>query len=39
MNKIYERIYPPEPNVRDKELYQKATKLWWVEPLTIIGKD
>ena len=39
MNKIYERIYPPEPNERDKELYQKATKLSWVEPLAIIGKD
>ena len=39
MNKIYEKIYPPEPHENDTEIYQKAMKLSWVEPNLIVGKD
>ena len=39
MNKIYDKIYPIEPEVEDSEIYRKATMLSWVEPNSIISKD
>ena len=39
MNKIYEKIYPPEPSDLDNEIFQKAINLSWVEPNIIIEKD
>ena len=40
MNKIYEKIYPPEPDELDSKIYKKAMLLSWVEPQLIIeGKD
>ena len=39
MNKIYEKIYPPEPHENDAEIYQKTMKLSWVEPNLIVDKD
>ena len=39
MNKIYEKIYPPEPDDKDIKIYQKAMSLSWVEHNSIIGKD
>ena len=39
MNKIYDKIYPIEPEVEDSEIYRKATMLSWVEPNLIVNKD
>ena len=39
MDKLYERIYPQEPDDMDKKIYQKSTSLSWVEPQKIIKKD
>ena len=39
MNKIYDKIYPIEPEVEDSEIYRKATMLSWVEPNLIVSKD
>ena len=39
MNKIYDKIYPIEPNIKDVEIYSKAIMLSWVEPNMIINKD
>ena len=39
MNKIYDKIYPIEPETEDSEIYRKATMLSWVEPNSIINKD
>ena len=39
MSKIYDKIYPIEPETKDTEIYTKATTLSWVEPNLIINKD
>ena len=39
MNKIYEKIYPPEPDDMDSKLYTKLTQLSWVEPHFFVKKD
>ena len=39
MNKIYDKIYPIEPETEDSEIYRKAMMLSWVEPNLIINKD
>jgi hypothetical protein len=39
MNKIYDKIYPIEPEENDSEIYSKAIMLSWVEPNLIINKD
>ena len=39
MNKIYDKIYPPEPDEKDSQIYQKAMKLEWVEPQLIVEKE
>ncbi len=39
MNKIYEKIYPPEFDDKDNEIYKKASCLFWLEPISVVGKD
>ena len=39
MNKIYEKIYPPEPSELDKKMYEKTKSISWIEPELIINKD
>ena len=39
MNKIYEKIYPPEPSDKDNKIYQKSVMLSWVQPQLIVEKD
>ena len=39
MNKIFERIYPIEPLVKDTQIFKKATMLTWVEPQIIVEKE
>ncbi len=39
MNKIYDKIYPPEPEEKDTKIFQNAIQLSWVEPNVIVGKD
>ena len=39
MNKIYEKIYPPEPDEKDNEIYKKTMNLSWVDPYSIVEKD
>jgi hypothetical protein len=39
MDKIYEKIYPPEPDDLDNTIYNKTMKLSWVEPQLIIDKE
>ena len=39
MNKIYEKIYPPEPDDKDSELFKKSMQLSWVEPHYFVKKD
>jgi len=39
MNKIYNKIYPLEPDEIDGEIYKQTIKLSWVDPYTIIKKD
>ena len=36
MNKIYEKIYPPEPDELDYKIYKKSMILSWVEPNLIL---
>ena len=38
MNKIYERIYPIEPLIKDTQIFKLATMLSWVEPQLIVEK-
>ena len=38
MNKIYEKIYPPEPDDKDSEIYKKTILLSWIEPNSIDPK-
>ena len=39
MNKIYEKIYPPEPDDKDFQVFKKSMQLSWVEPKLIIEKQ
>ena len=39
MNKIYEKIYPPEPDEMDNKIFKKTMSLSWVDPHSIIEKD
>ena len=39
MNKIYDKIYPIEPENKDTEIFIKTTMLSWIEPNLIINKD
>ena len=39
MNKIYDKIYPPEPDEKDTKIFQNTIQLSWVEPNVIVGKD
>ena len=40
MNKIYDKIYPPEPDDFDNRIFKKSMLLSWVEPNLIVeGKD
>jgi hypothetical protein len=39
MNKIYEKIYPPEPDEMDNKIFKKTISLSWVDPYSIIEKD
>ena len=39
MNKISAKIYPPEPDTRDNEIFKKSMSLSWVEPQMILEKD
>ena len=39
MDKIYDKIYPPEPDDIDGEIYKKTIQLSWVDPYTLVKKD
>jgi len=39
MNKIYDKIYPPEIDEMDNQIYQKTIQLSWVEPNMLMKKD
>ena len=39
MNKIYDKIYPPEPGEKDVKIFKKTMSLSWVEPNLLIDKD
>ena len=39
MNKIYEKIYPPELDEMDNKIFKQTMKLSWVDPYLIIEKD
>ena len=39
MDKLFEKLYPQEPDDMDKQIYQKSTSLSWIEPQRIIKKD
>ena len=39
LNKIYEKIYPPEQDKKDIKIFKKSTCLSWVDPQLIIDKD
>jgi len=39
MNKIYDKIYPPEYSIKDYKIFQKSIELSWVEPQLFINKD
>ena len=39
MNKIYDKIYPPEPTQKDVKAFKKTTSLSWVEPNQILEKE
>ena len=39
MNKIYEKIYPPEPDDNDVKFYKKTMSLAWIEPHLILDKE
>ena len=39
MNKIYEKIYPPEPDDKDTEIFKKSMQLSWLESNFFIKKD
>ena len=39
MDKIYDKIYPPEPHEKDNEIFKKTIRLSWVEPNLFVSKD
>ena len=39
MDKIYDKIYPPEPDEIDAEIYKQTIRLSWVDPFSIVKKD
>ena len=39
MNKIFDKIYPPEPNELDNKIFSKTISLSWIEPNEIMEKD
>ena len=39
MNKIYMKIYPPEIDEMDNQIYKKTMELSWVEPNMLVPKD
>ena len=39
MNKIYENIYPAEPDKKDVEFFKKTSSLSWVDPFRILEKE
>ena len=39
MNKIYEKVYPPEPDEKDSLIFQKSIKLSWLELNYFLKKD
>jgi len=39
MNKIYEKIYPPEIDEMDNKIFKKTMQLSWVEPNMLVQKD
>jgi len=39
MDKIYDKIYPPEPDDIDGEIYKQCIKLSWVDPFSLVKKD
>ena len=39
MNKIYIKIYPPEIDEMDNQIYKKTMELSWVEPNMLVPKD
>ena len=39
MDKIYDKIYPPEPDDIDGEIYKKTIQLSWVDPYILVKKD
>ena len=39
MNKIYEKIYPPEPHDKDVKILQKTYSLSWIEPNHMLKKE
>ena len=39
MNKIYEKIYPPEIDEMDNQIFKKTMQLSWVEPNMLVEKD
>lgn len=39
MNKIYEKIYPPEPSEKDTQIFKKSITHSWIEPNLIVDKE
>ena len=39
INKIYEKIYPPEPHDKDVKILQKTYSLSWIEPNHMLKKE
>ena len=39
MDKLYDKIYPPEPHIIDIKIYQKTEQISWVDPQLLINKD
>ena len=39
MNKIYDKLYPPEPDDKDNQIFKKSMHLSWIEPCSLVEKD
>ena len=39
MNKIYEKIYPPEPDEKDSKIFRLATIHSWIEPKMLLDNN
>ena len=39
MNKLYDKLYPPEPDDKDVEFFKKTMSLSWVDPFVILRKE